>query len=84
MNDIQPAGKETERDIGQEILDAVDEIRAGGGHRIQVATSNNVSREPQMPTGLLSPKLAGLDLEHFMRAALQETEAAGTRCPFQS
>ncbi|MCB0105567.1 MAG: nucleoside deaminase [Caldilineaceae bacterium] len=77
MNETQPVGKETERNLGQEIIDAVHEIQAGGGHRFQVAMPNKLKTESPMSTELLSPKLAAMDLEYFMRAALQEAEAAG-------
>ncbi|MEZ4621065.1 MAG: helix-turn-helix domain-containing protein [Caldilineaceae bacterium] len=36
MTNLQLVEKETTRDIGQEILDAVREIKTGGGRRFQV------------------------------------------------
>lgn len=39
MTKLTVANNEATRDIGQEILDAVSEIKAGGGRRFQVTVS---------------------------------------------
>ena len=50
---------ERERDIGQELLDAVDEIRAGGGRRYVIEPKTAVARA-RVKTGLSQARFAAL------------------------
>jgi putative transcriptional regulator len=50
---------ERERDIGQELLDAVDEIRTGGGRRYVVDPKTAVARA-RVKTGLSQARFAAL------------------------
>ncbi len=50
---------EAERDIGQELLDAVDEIRAGGGRRYTVEPKTAAAKA-RVKTGLSQARFAAL------------------------
>src|SRR5512146_2988963 len=50
---------EAERDIGQELLDAIDEIKAGGGRRYTVEPKTAVARA-RLKTGLSQARFAAL------------------------
>lgn len=54
----EPKLKETERNIGQEILEAVREVKAGGGRRFTIQVSPIV--EARLKSGLSQSEFAKL------------------------
>ena len=58
MSEVKVPNKRVERDIGQEILDAVIEIQSGGGRRFTVATPPVV--EARLKSGLSQMEFAKL------------------------
>lgn len=54
----EPKLQETERNIGQEILDAVREVKAGGGRRFTIQVSPIV--EARLKSGLSQSEFAKL------------------------